>query len=317
MRSPYIIKRDQRLTWYLVALSVFFRVKVTRHFIFSATLKKKEKLEWTRECNEAFTNQKVFLVTPPILTLLNANALIYLCLSFNYQAMSFVLVLGKKIEQPLYFLIKVFKGVNARYKKIERLALAVVITTRKLIPYFQGHIVMVNANYPIHQVLKMLNLVGRMMSWSMELFEYIISSIPRWSIKSQVLAEFATLFHSLASEETPPYIDTIYGRCLKPERKWHMNSVGGTRRHPDIIVLEVWVQIQQQLRKVWSHYHRYCIFHRDGLFNPQGHEQFDVGGESDRRWVSSKWAPSDQISKKGTPERFKYFKITYISREKL
>lgn len=59
---------------------------------------------------------------------------------------------------------KVFKGDDERYDKIERLVLAVLKTARKIIMYFQGHHVVIKIDYPIHQVLKKLNLVGRMVS---------------------------------------------------------------------------------------------------------------------------------------------------------
>lgn len=64
---------------------------------------------------------------------------------------------------------------------------------------------MVKTNYPIHQVLKRLDLTGRMVSWSMELYEYNTKYIPRGSIKLQVLAKFLTEFNSPVSEEAPTY----------------------------------------------------------------------------------------------------------------
>lgn len=47
--------------------------------------------------------------------------------------MNFVLVQDKqKTKQLIYSVSKMFKGTKLRYQKIERLALAVVITIRKL-----------------------------------------------------------------------------------------------------------------------------------------------------------------------------------------
>jgi len=56
-------------------------------------------------------------------------------------------------EKLIYFVSRVFKGEELRYQKIERLALDVVTTTRKIRPYFQSHKIMVKSNYPIKQVL--------------------------------------------------------------------------------------------------------------------------------------------------------------------
>lgn len=82
-----------------------------------------------------------------------------------------------KAERHMYFVIKVFKGAEMRYQKIEKLGLAIVITVRKLKPYFQGHNILVTTNYPIHQVFKKPDLAGRLISWSIEHLEYDIQYI--------------------------------------------------------------------------------------------------------------------------------------------
>lgn len=64
----------------------------------------------------------------------------------------------------MYFISKVFIGAKARYQKIEKLVLAFVVVARKLRPYFQGHKILVNTNYHVHQVLKNPYLAGRMVS---------------------------------------------------------------------------------------------------------------------------------------------------------
>lgn len=69
-----------------------------------------------------------------------------------------------RVEGPMNFVSNLLKGVEAQYKKIVKLAYAVVVSTRKTIPYFQGHPIMVKTNCPICQVLKKPNLAGRMMS---------------------------------------------------------------------------------------------------------------------------------------------------------
>lgn len=73
----------------------------------------------------------------------------------------------------MYFIRKLFRGVEASYQKIEKFVL-VVVTVRKLRSYFQGHKILVKTNYIIRQVLKKLDLERRMVSWAMELLEYKI-----------------------------------------------------------------------------------------------------------------------------------------------
>jgi ribonuclease HI len=103
-------------------------------------------------------------------------------------------------EKPIYFVSRVFKGAELRYQKIERLALAVVTTARKLRPYFQSHKIVVKSDYPIKQVLGKPDLARRMVAWSIELSEYDIQFVPRGSIKSQVLADFVVELTSPAQE---------------------------------------------------------------------------------------------------------------------
>jgi len=82
-------------------------------------------------------------------------------------------------EKSIYFISKVFREAELRYQKIELLALAVVITSRKLRPYFQSHRIVFKSNYPIKQVLGKPDLARRMMAWSIEFSEYDIQFLPR------------------------------------------------------------------------------------------------------------------------------------------
>jgi len=64
MMSPCNTKEVQQLTGRLGALSRFLSCADDRAFTFFASMKKKEKLEWTPECEEAFNNVKKFLSSP-------------------------------------------------------------------------------------------------------------------------------------------------------------------------------------------------------------------------------------------------------------
>jgi len=45
---------------------------------------------------------------------------------------------------------------------IERIALALVLTTRRMRPYFQNNAITVKTNYPIYKILSKPDLTGRM-----------------------------------------------------------------------------------------------------------------------------------------------------------
>ncbi|RDY13587.1 hypothetical protein CR513_01451, partial [Mucuna pruriens] len=78
-----------------------------------------------------------------------------------------------------------------RYQRIEKAALALIITSRRLRPYFQGYNIVVWMDLPIiKQVLRKPDLAGRMVEWSIQLSEFDISYENRGHIKAQTLADF-------------------------------------------------------------------------------------------------------------------------------
>jgi len=190
-RTECYIKEVQQLTERLADLSRFLSCVGDKAFAFFASIKKKENFTWTPECEDDFHKVKTFLSTPLVLHRPITGAILFLYLSISTNTMSSVLVDDSDSgEKPIYFVSKVFRGAELKYQKIELLALAVVITARKLRPYFQSHKIVVKTNFPIKQVLGKPDLVGRMVAWSIELLEYDIQFMLRGSIKSQVSADF-------------------------------------------------------------------------------------------------------------------------------
>jgi len=74
---------------------------------------------------------------------------------------------------------------------IEKVALALVLTTRLMHPYFQNHSITVRTDYLIFKILSKPDLAGRMIGWSVELSEFDIRYEPRGAIKCQCLANFS------------------------------------------------------------------------------------------------------------------------------
>jgi len=61
---------------------------------------------------------------------------------------------------------------------IEKVAFALVLTTRRMRPYFQNHSITVRIDYPIFKILSKLDLAGRMIGWSVKLSEFDIQYQP-------------------------------------------------------------------------------------------------------------------------------------------
>ncbi|RDX71780.1 Retrovirus-related Pol polyprotein from transposon 17.6, partial [Mucuna pruriens] len=77
-----------------------------------------------------------------------------------------------------------------RYQRIEKATLALIITSRRLRTYFQRYNIV---------VLRKLDLVGRMVVWSIQLSEFDISYENRGHIKAQALVVFITEMTTIGS----------------------------------------------------------------------------------------------------------------------
>jgi len=191
MRSPVNAKEVQKLTGRISSLARFLSCSADKNLPFFQLLRKNEKFCWTERCEEAFQKLKEFLMTPPILVKPKLGTPLILYLAVSETACSSVLVQEEGKEQkPVYFTNKVLHRAEVRYQKIEKVALALVSSARKLRPYFQSHTIIVRTDQPIRQVLHKPDLAGRMVAWTVELSEFDIAFEPRGAIKAQVLADF-------------------------------------------------------------------------------------------------------------------------------
>ncbi|XP_072060188.1 uncharacterized protein [Arachis hypogaea] len=117
------------------------------------------------------------------------------CRAILDMAVSSALVAEREKQQfPIYFTSKTLQNAELQYPTIEKLALAIVFSARRLRPYFQSHEIHVRIDHPLRQVLQKPELAGRLVKWSVELLEFNIRYEGRASIKSQFLADFIAKF---------------------------------------------------------------------------------------------------------------------------
>ncbi|XP_013624879.1 PREDICTED: uncharacterized protein LOC106331073 [Brassica oleracea var. oleracea] len=143
------------------------------------------------KCEEAFTQLKHYLTTPPVLAKPDISDVLSLYVAVSQAAVSSVLIKEDRGEQkPIFYTSRRMTGPETRYLTLEKMALVVVEAARKLRPYFQSHSVGVLTDQPLRTILQNTNRSGRLTKWAIELCELDITYKNRTAAKSQVLADF-------------------------------------------------------------------------------------------------------------------------------
>ncbi|XP_075478812.1 uncharacterized protein LOC142519663 [Primulina tabacum] len=169
MVSPRGPKDVQQLTGRIASLACFISRSAHRSLPFFRTLRKAKKFEWGPDCEKAFTELKEYLAELPVLA------------------------------KP---------AAEIRYSGLEKLALALVITARRLRPYFLSYPIVVLTNSPLGRILTHSDMSGRLVKWTTELGEYDIQYEPRTAIKAQALADFlAETVHQENEDPWKVYVD--------------------------------------------------------------------------------------------------------------
>ncbi|XP_024014218.1 uncharacterized protein LOC112088171 [Eutrema salsugineum] len=160
---------------------------------------------------------KEYLANPQILAKPETGETLYLYIAVSSSAVSGILVKEDRGEQkPIFYVSKTLDDTEKRYSTLEKLALAVIMSARKLRPYFQSHSVVVLTNQPLRTILHSPSQSSRMEKWAVELTEYDIEYRNKTSAKPQVLADFLV-------ELPPELIQTDL-----PDEKWSLYVDGSS-----------------------------------------------------------------------------------------
>jgi len=225
-RSPASVKEVQQLTGRMAALSRFVSAGGDKGHPYLQCLKRNSRFMWTEECKTAFLKLKEYLATPPVLCKPRAGEPLRLYFAVIEWAISSVLVQEQdQVQRPVYFVSKALQGLETRYQSLEKAALAVVFSARRLRHYFHSFTVVVMTDLPIQKVLQKPDVAGRMVLWAVELSEFDIQYEPRGSIKGQIYANFiAELSPGGGARIT---VVAFGGWVLQSTGKWHWDSLGG------------------------------------------------------------------------------------------
>ncbi|XP_022024773.1 uncharacterized protein LOC110924853 [Helianthus annuus] len=226
-KPPKTKKEVESLNGKLAALKRFTSKLEERSPSFFKMLKgctDKKDFKWTEEANAAFNQMKQHLASLPDMAAPETGELISVYLSVAEEAISAVLTIERgKTQVPVYFFSKTLKLAETKYPPLEKLALALVQTTRRLRRYFQAYPMQVVTDQPIRSVLEKPENSGRLAKWAIELVEHNITYVPRKGIKAQVLADFIIE----VPKQTLTEVNTAATEPLNPE-VWKLFTDGAS-----------------------------------------------------------------------------------------
>ena len=83
-------------------------------------------------------------------------------LAISATAVSAALIREEDKKQlPVYYVSQAFQGVKAKYPRIEKITFALIVTLRKLQPYFQANPILVMTNQSIKKSMNKPEVAGR------------------------------------------------------------------------------------------------------------------------------------------------------------
>ena len=120
---------------------------------------------------------------------LEPDEVLFAYIAVAHYAVSLVLIrVDCGVQRPVYYMSKSLYEAKVCYLPLEKVILAIVLSTRKLPHYFQA-------------IPRSANYTGRVAKWSTILGAFDIKYMPRTSVKGQVLVDLVAEFTEPPVEE--------------------------------------------------------------------------------------------------------------------
>ena len=189
------VREVQRLTGMAVALNRFISKSVEKCQPFFDLIKKGKNFTWSEESDQAFERLKEYLSSPPLLSSPRGGEPLYIYLAATDKAVNAAIIRDDSGEQrPVYYTSKTMNSAETRCLPLEKSALVLFITSKKLPYYFQAHTMIVLTSLPLKALFRSSDFSGRISKWGAHLGAYDVWYKPRTAIKAQVLADFIAEF---------------------------------------------------------------------------------------------------------------------------
>ena len=147
------------MTRKVVTLNRFVSRAIDKCMPFFKVLKK--AFQWTDECEEALAKLKEYLMKPPLLSPSMMGEKLYLYLAVSNTAVSSALVKKEgNVQKLVYYTSQAFQGAKASYPRMEKIAFALLVASKKLRPYFQAHPIVVMTDQPIRKMMNKIDATG-------------------------------------------------------------------------------------------------------------------------------------------------------------
>ncbi|XP_073019388.1 uncharacterized protein [Primulina eburnea] len=158
---------------------------------FFQLLRNAQQFRWDEKCEQAFQDLKIHLVELHVLVKSEPGEKLFVYLSTTeYVVSSFLIKEEGSDKKPIYYVSHALRGPELRYSEIAKIALALIMTARKLQAHFLSNQTIVLTNSPLGRIMTHSEVSGRMIKWTVELGEYYIEYKPRFVIKAQALSDF-------------------------------------------------------------------------------------------------------------------------------
>jgi hypothetical protein len=209
MNRPTRKKDVMKLTGMMAVLGRFISKLGEKGLPFFKLLKKSDRFKWTNEADQALEELKTFLTTPPVMVPPTPKETLLLYISASTQVVSAVLVAEQPkeghqypVQRPVYYISEVLSDSKVRYSQPQKMLYALLITSHKLRHYFQSHKIKVVSSFPLGEILRNRDTVGRIVKWSVELGEFDPEFYPQQAIKSRILTDFVSEWTE--TQQPPP-----------------------------------------------------------------------------------------------------------------
>ena len=113
--------------------------------------------------------------TTAIVKPFNNRREVHLYLAVSNTAVSSTLIKEEEdVQRLVYYTSQAFKGAEVNYPRVEKIAFALVVSSRKLRHYFQAHPIVVMTDQSIRKMMNKIDAAGRLVQWAIELGQFDI-----------------------------------------------------------------------------------------------------------------------------------------------